>query len=268
MIRTEPTHQPKPNGIAARAVATLSPGSLTAMVNVTVNHLTSARSSAEILDGLHKSSVAYAEIKSIGRIEKAKGAHDSFLADIHRAQADLLDAEASAKRRLADEYDAAQERGEVAKNGQPSSSMREGLATAADIGLTHKDIHEARQFRDAEQADPGIVRRTLDAKLAAGEEPTKAALRDAVMEAARQGIKGEPAKSNRNPNYVDDPAYRMLLQVLGPCRALMEKVDANEISVGVILNAFLDADHRQRALRDIHRARDFLNTILETANAH
>ena len=34
-------------------------------------------------------------------------------------------------------------------------------ATAADLGLTRKEIHEARIIRDAEKADPGIVRRTL-----------------------------------------------------------------------------------------------------------
>lgn len=31
-------------------------------------------------------------------------------------------------------------------------------ATAADLGLSRKEIHEARQFRDAEKADPGITR--------------------------------------------------------------------------------------------------------------
>jgi hypothetical protein len=44
--------------------------------------------------------------------------------------------------RLADEYDAAQERGEVASQGKPSTT--EGLATTADVGLTHKDIRDAR----------------------------------------------------------------------------------------------------------------------------
>jgi hypothetical protein len=41
------------------------------------------------------------------------------------------------QRRLADEYDAARERGEVAKQGDPRPSGMEGLATIADIGLTH-----------------------------------------------------------------------------------------------------------------------------------
>jgi hypothetical protein len=31
--------------------------------------------------------------------------------------------------------------------------------TAADVGLSRKVIHEAREIRDAEATDPGIVRR-------------------------------------------------------------------------------------------------------------
>jgi hypothetical protein len=49
--------------------------------------------------------------------------------------------------RLADEYDAAQE--------------------------TRKEIHEARTIRDAEASDP-IVKRTVDAALAAGTSPAPA----------------------------------------------------------------------------------------------
>jgi hypothetical protein len=62
-----------------------------------------------------------------------------------------LEIEAAAKRRLADEYDAAQERGEIRRHGGDQTSGTEDcLPCAADIGLTHKDIFEARQVRDAE----------------------------------------------------------------------------------------------------------------------
>jgi hypothetical protein len=61
--------------------------------------------------------------------------------------ADALEIEARAKRRLADEYDAAQERGEVA-------SAKDGKIKLPDVkvenvGLTYKQIHEARAARDA-----------------------------------------------------------------------------------------------------------------------
>ena len=64
--------------------------------------------------------------------------------------------EAHAKRRLADEYDAAQERGEVRADGERGKAVPDqnsfSKPTAADIGLSRKDIHEARIIRDAEQA--------------------------------------------------------------------------------------------------------------------
>ena len=86
-----------------------------------------------------------------------------------------------AMRRLADEYDAAQDRGEVAGHGGARNSNLpdekvEPLSTAAVIGLSHKDIHDAWQVRDAEQASPGIVRRSLDTLVAAKVEPTRAAV--------------------------------------------------------------------------------------------
>jgi hypothetical protein len=90
-------------------------------------------------------------------------------------QADALEIEALAKRRLADEYDAAQERGEVARvsDGRRSSKAEDLKPTAADIGLSHKEIHEARQIRDAEKRDPGVVRRTVDAAVRAGKVSAK-----------------------------------------------------------------------------------------------
>jgi hypothetical protein len=86
--------------------------------------------------------------------------------------------------RLADEYDAAQERGEVRNNGERTFSSPEKVGPS-DIGLTPKEVHEPRQIRDAERADPGIVSRTLNGRVERGEEPTKAALRQAVVEAGR-----------------------------------------------------------------------------------
>ena len=66
----------------------------------------------------------------------------------YRAQADALETEAQAKRRLADEYDAAQERGEVRKAGNPNFSVSEKLGSAKDA-IPPKVMHEACIIRDA-----------------------------------------------------------------------------------------------------------------------
>ena len=84
-----------------------------------------------------------------------------------------------AKRRLADEYGAAQERGEVGKQSRHGGSVPAGNtapATVSDLGLTRQQVHEARQIRNAEAVSPGIVRRTLDEQLAQGKEPTTVAV--------------------------------------------------------------------------------------------
>src|ERR1700751_3140577 len=52
-----------------------------------------------------------------------------------------------AKCRLADEYDVAQERGEVKKHGRRKSDIPNENITpdVTDIGLTSKQVHEARR---------------------------------------------------------------------------------------------------------------------------
>ncbi len=142
-------------------------------------------------------SVAYDVAKKAARLGRAKGAHDDLIAAAYRTQADALEIEALAKRRLADEYDAAQERGEVAKhssgNPQIVPNQNDLPATSAQVGISRKEIHEARIIRDAEKSDPGIVRRTVDAALASGEEPSKAKVRRAVLETARPQSAARPA---------------------------------------------------------------------------
>jgi len=160
--------------------------SLPSLIDRASHVLSSARSSAEILEAKEIASFAYDLAKRNARLQKAKHAHDELIAATHRAQADALEIEALAKRRLADEYDAAQERGEVASHGgarnfKVSEGNVEILPDVEDIGLTRKDIYEARKIRDAEVETPGIVRETLDNLLAEGKEPTRAAVTSAIV---------------------------------------------------------------------------------------
>ncbi len=58
---------------------------------------------------------------------------------------DALEIESAAKIRLADEYDAAQGRNEIARQGRPKN-LGDGkvLPAAADLGLRRDEIHAAR----------------------------------------------------------------------------------------------------------------------------
>lgn len=79
--------------------------------------LGNATTAAEVLDARDQATVAYDAAKSAARFAKAKDAHGTIMAMCHRMQADALSIEARAQIRLADEYDAAQDRGEVQKRG-------------------------------------------------------------------------------------------------------------------------------------------------------
>jgi hypothetical protein len=148
--------------------------------------LAKATTAGEVLEARNQAAMAYNAAKIAARFAKLKDAHAEVLAACHRAQADALIIEARAQCRLADEYDAAQERGEVAKQGGarnfkiPNENFE---PTTTDVGLTNKQVHEARKVRDAEKAEPGIVQHTVDAKLEAGDEPTHADVRRAVNRA-------------------------------------------------------------------------------------
>jgi len=91
--------------------------SLPQLVDHAAAALSNARTAAEVLEARELASFAYDAAKRAARLQRAKAAHDDLIAATHRVQADALEIEAQAKRRLADEYDSAQQRGEVARHG-------------------------------------------------------------------------------------------------------------------------------------------------------
>ena len=121
---------------------------------------------------------------------------------ICRAQGQALQIEARAKIRLADEYDAAQARGEVSTGGGRPDCVPVGNAvpTSSDLGLTRKQSHEACQIRDAEKASPGVVGKLIDDTVDAGREPTRASLKAAVA----------PTRASVNPGTSNKQFYALV----------------------------------------------------------
>ena len=230
--------------------------------------LSNARSAAEVLEARDIANFVYDTAKRAARLQKAKGAHDELVAAAHRAQADALEIEANAKRRLATEYDAAQQRGEVQKaGGNRTSIIPEGnnAPTISEIGLSAKEIHEARQIRDAEEAEPGIVRRVLDAHLDRGDEPTKAALRKIVVEAAMRGLRPERKKKPVNPLYEPNPAFDAMALVNGCCTDIAEAFDTH--GADFILSGCLTPVMRESSIERMTRGREVLSLLLEASHA-
>jgi hypothetical protein len=155
-------------------------GSLPALVDRAANALSCARTSAEVLEARDMAGLVYDVAKKAARMAQAKGAHDTLVAAAHRVQGDALLIESQAKHRLADEYDAAQDRGEVTTRSDQNLLPDQKKVSVADIGLSHKAIHEARKIRDAEEQERGIVAKVVNEAIERGQEPTRAAVRRAI----------------------------------------------------------------------------------------
>ena len=159
----------------------------------------------------------YDQAKVAGDFAARFGAADRLVAKARRLQGDALLIEARAKSRIADDYDAAQAAGAAARGRPKTLPDGNTSATAADLGLSAKDIFDARKLRDAERKAPGIVERAIAARIAAGLEPTRANLRAAVGTASA-------TQAERGNNLYETPpeAMRALLALEGFLPAVWE----------------------------------------------
>lgn len=147
---------------------------------------------------------AYDQAKAAAGFADRFGAAERLVAKARRLQGDALLIESRAKMRIADEYDAAQERGEVGqRRGRPRKVVADDddipPPSAEEIGLSRQEIHEARKLRDAERSAPGLVERAIAARLAAGLEPSRASLRTNI--GTRTATRDE-----RGDNFYETPA--------------------------------------------------------------
>jgi hypothetical protein len=163
--------------------------------------LAKATGAAEVLDVKAEAALIYNAAKAAERFAKAKNAHDEIIAACHNAMRDALRIEKRAQIRLAEEFDAAQMRGELSSPGRPKTKNipeeNNFSSKVTDIGLTSKQVHEARRMRDAEKAQPGLLEKTL-----ATGEPTRARVNRAVDEALTPP-KPPPAKVERAHEHID-----------------------------------------------------------------
>ncbi|WP_245435061.1 SAM-dependent methyltransferase [Mesorhizobium sp. WSM3879] len=123
---------------------------------------------------------AYDQAKAAGSYATRFHAGEHLIRKARRLQGDALLIETRAKITIATEWTAAQERGEASKGGRPKTVPEGNGFTAAEAGLTRKEIHDARKLADAERRDPGIVERAIAGRVAAGLEPSRANLRVAI----------------------------------------------------------------------------------------
>jgi hypothetical protein len=217
--------------------------SLPRLIEAAAAALATARTPAEILDAGYRANVVYTAAKVAARLAKAKQAHDEILTACHRTMGDALIIETQAQCRLADEYDAAQARGEAATHSAGNPRIVSQLddlqqpATSSELGIKRQQLFEARIIRNAERATPGIVRRTVQAKLNEGQAPTRAD----VMRAARpprpqpeQSVRFNPRPAPATsapapaPSHVEMDVADVYWHALGFVERLLERRETTE----------------------------------------
>ena len=192
---------------------------LPSLVSRAADQLAEAKTSAEVLEAKTTASVAYDAAKSAGRIARMKEAHDDLIQKIYRSQAQCVIIEGEAQARLADEYDAAQERGEVAKRGWESGVDKHNITTAADLGLRRDQIHEARKVRNLLRENPTAIEDKVNELAERGLEPTKAAIREQLLYAL-ENPKAFSGNQKPEKKHVVSEGYNDLVSFAGLCRDL------------------------------------------------
>lgn len=144
---------------------------------------------------------AYDDAKASAALGERFGAAEKLTRKARQLQGDALLIETRAKIAIADEWDAAKKAGLVSTGGRPTEEkpVSDGNGfSSADLGLTRKEVFEARKLRDAEAGSPGIVARAIASRLAQGLSPTRANLRAAVGTASA-------TKEERGNNLYETP---------------------------------------------------------------
>jgi len=198
---------------------------LPSLVSRAADQLAEAKTSAEVLEAKTTAGVAYDAAKSAGRIARMKEAHDDLIQKIYMSQAQCVIIEGEAQARLADEYDLAQEKGEVAKVGKRKKDIiPEGnnkISTIADLEISSKQIHEARKVRDVLRKDPTAIEDKVNALVEQGLEPTKAAIREQLLHAL-ENPKAYNSDSKPEKKHVVSEDYTDLASFSGLCDDIAE----------------------------------------------
>jgi hypothetical protein len=86
------------------------------------------------------------------------------------------------KMNIAREWNFAQGAGEASKGGRPKKKTvgNDNGFTSAEAGLTREEISEGRKLLAAEGREPGLVERAIAARISAGLEPSRRAVKHAI----------------------------------------------------------------------------------------
>lgn len=180
-----------------------------------------------------------------------------------KMQGDALLIEMLSKMQIAREWDLAQGAGEASKGGRPKKKTvpEENGFTSAEAGLSRKEILEGRQLLKAAEREPGLVERAIAARIEAGLEPSRRAVKHAI------GTKTATREERGNNLYETPPEAMAVLLGLETFLPLVLEPSCGRGAISrvleaagheVILSDLVDYDTADRH-GQVQQVRDFLS---------
>lgn len=180
---------------------------------------------------------AYAEAQAAGGYAAKVKASRQLIEKFHALQADALEVETYATIRLSEIVDEAQKQGAIGRPGRPGRAEKvqgSDHFTLEEAGLDKRRLHEARKLAEAERAEPGIVKRAIQARMDEGFAPTRANLGHAIGTQSR-------SKEERANNAYFSPieAVRTILAL----ESFSARIKEPACGKGAITRPFEDAGY-------------------------
>ncbi len=214
---------------------------------------------------------AYDQAKAAGSYALKVKASRELIDKARRMQADALKIESLCYVAMADAVDDAQAKGKLSRGGRPETVQDADRFSLEDVGIDKRRLHEARQIRNAELANPGFIDRVVEQRLEEGFEPSRASLKHAAGHAI--GTK-TATMEERGHNLYETPGEGM--QTLLALESFSAIVKEPSVGRGAILRPLEAAGYevmiadlvdREIATRDgeLQRVGDFLISVPGTS---
>ena len=156
---------------------------LPGMIQRAAQALAASSDAAGVLEVEEMSDAIRAMGREAERMAKAQAAHDEVIRAAHKAQGDALDIKAAASKRYYEMTKAAQDAGEIPTRGgdRRSDDFKLSGQKFENPEKHYAVAHFGKTVAEAEEQDPGIVRRTIDDALDEGRAPKLADIKQATM---------------------------------------------------------------------------------------
>ena len=181
---------------------------LPGMIQKAAQALAASSDAAEVLEVEDMADVIRTMGREAERMAKAQAAHDEVVRAAHKAQGDALDIKAAASKRYYEMTKAAQAAGEILTRG---GDRRSDVFKVSDQNFENPTKHKAvahfgKSVAEAEERDPGVVRRAIDGALDEGRAPSLAEVKRVIN--GREDIMERAAKEEAALR--DDRDFRAL----------------------------------------------------------